>query len=148
MVHCLFATPRWTDWKSQASGHMLGPARQIRFSVDLTAFAPAVFLMFAVWLPPALLAQPVAPPPTITLIQITAPSTTTYTGQSLQLTATAVHPDGTTSDVTRSAAWASSDSTIAAVNGLGSVAATSAGTATLSASYQGKSATITLTVVA
>jgi RHS repeat-associated protein len=64
-----------------------------------------------------------------------------------QLTATATYSDGTTSDVTSSAAWSSSDDAIAQVTN-GTVTATAPGSATIAATLETFSATATVTVTA
>ena len=75
-----------------------------------------------------------------------APSTATVApGGAVVLTATAKFADGTTSDVTTSAAWSSSDDKIANVSA-GNVKGVSAGSATIVASFAGFTGTATITV--
>jgi uncharacterized protein YjdB len=65
----------------------------------------------------------------------------------VQLDATALLSDGTTVDVSSGATWSSSSAT-ATVSTAGLVTAASAGTATITASFGGQTATVTLTVTA
>ena len=59
------------------------------------------------------------------------------TGSVISLTATATFSNNTTQDVTTSATWATSNSAVANVNNLGQVTAISAGSATITATFQG-----------
>ena len=69
------------------------------------------------------------------------------TNQSSQLAATASRSDGTTPDVTNTATWSSSNPAIATVtNGL--VQAVAVGTATITATYDGRTANATVTISA
>ncbi len=63
-----------------------------------------------------------------------------------QLTAIATLSDGTTQNVTSATTWQSSSATVATVSTGGLVTAVAAGTATITATYQGKSATLGITV--
>lgn len=83
---------------------------------------------------------------TLTSITITGPSTLTSSGQQGQLTATATFSDGSKQDVTTSATWQTSASSIATVSGSGVVTAVGSGSATITASYLGKSATFSVTM--
>ncbi len=69
-------------------------------------------------------------------------------GATQQLTATASYSDGTTADVTSTAAWSSSAATVASVNSIGMVTADAAGSATISASLGGVTGTDPLSVTA
>ncbi len=88
--------------------------------------------------------------PTIVLqsIQITPGAPSVAAGLSQQLTATARYSDGTTKDVTNSAAWSSSNTSVATVSSSGSVTTNAQGSTTISASYSGVSGRTTLTVTA
>ena len=62
------------------------------------------------------------------------------------LTATAHYSDDSTDDVTSDASWSSSDEAVATVSSSGLVSAVAAGTATVTASYQGQTGTSDITV--
>ncbi len=79
-----------------------------------------------------------APEPTLTAVRVSGTSTTVQTGQSIQFSATAVYSDNSTKDVTGAASWSSSNSAVAAVRS-GTVSGVAAGTAQISASYNGVS---------
>lgn len=63
-----------------------------------------------------------------------------------QITATMTYDDGTTQDVTSSAAFSSSDATIASVSAGGLITAEALGSATIAVSESGQSATVSVTV--
>ena len=67
-------------------------------------------------------------------------------GMTEQYTATGSYSDGSTKDLTGSAAWASSATGVAAVNATGVVAATAPGTTTITASDSGQTGTAGLQV--
>ncbi|MBC7093899.1 Ig-like domain-containing protein, partial [Candidatus Bipolaricaulota bacterium] len=67
-------------------------------------------------------------------------------GQTQQLTVTAQMSDGSSQDVTTQASYTSSNSSIASVSQSGQVTANSAGAATISVSYQGKTASVSVLV--
>jgi trimeric autotransporter adhesin len=75
-------------------------------------------------------------------------SNTGGTAQSVPLSATAVSVGGISTDVTSTAAWASSNSGIATVDATGKVTAVAAGTATISATSGGAAGQATVIVVA
>jgi hypothetical protein len=75
-------------------------------------------------------------PPTLVSIIVTPASIVVTAGNSAQLTATAYYSDGSTQNVTSSASWLASPSTIAVVNA-GLLTGSSAGTATVTASANG-----------
>lgn len=83
---------------------------------------------------------------TLTSITITGPTSLTTSGQQAQLAVTARYSDGTTQDVTASAAWQSSATGTATVSASGVVTAVGSGSATITVTYQGKSATFAVTV--
>jgi trimeric autotransporter adhesin len=86
--------------------------------------------------------------PTISSIEIAPPSTTVGVGtQYSSFIVTAVRSDGTTSDVTTTATLSSADTSIAQVSGH-TVTGVKAGSTTITATYQGKTATAKVTVTA
>lgn len=85
-----------------------------------------------------------APVPTLTAIQISG-STTVGAGASIQLTATGTYSDKSTNNISSSVTWASSQYSVAAVQG-GSVTGVNAGTANITASFNGVTASTTVTV--
>src|SRR5579871_1263081 len=70
-------------------------------------------------------------------IAVTSPNPSLAVGQSEQLTATATYSDGSTKDVTTSAAWSSSATAVASVNGSGLLTPLEAGSVNVQASYSG-----------
>ena len=86
-------------------------------------------------------------PITVATVSVTAPSTSVTTGQTLQLTA--VVRDAAANVLTgRSLTWSSSASSVANVNANGLVSALTAGAATITATSEGKSGSIAITVTA
>ncbi len=83
--------------------------------------------------------------PTLTSIEISPPNPSLATGTSLPVVITAVYSDGSTRDVSSSATVTSSDTSILTVSGA-TLTGVKAGTATITATYQGKTATATVTV--
>jgi len=67
-------------------------------------------------------------------------------GQSVQLSATAVRPDGSTRSVTTEAAWQTSNVTVAIVSPIGLVTALAPGQAEIRASYEGQSGSLGVSV--
>jgi len=103
-----------------------------------------LFIATACGAPPP---QPSPPsPPTVISIAISGTAALTAVGQTSPLTATATLTDGTTQNVTNSSTWVSSSSAVATVSGAGLVTAVAAGTATMTAAYQGKTGTLSITV--
>ena len=84
--------------------------------------------------------------PTVTLIVVTGTAALTDKGQTSQLTATATLSDGTAQNVTNSALWQSSIPATAAVSNTGLVTALAIGTPTITATHQGKSGTLALSI--
>lgn len=68
-------------------------------------------------------------------------------GGTQQLTATGNYSDGTSHDLTSTATWASSATAVATVDSQGLVTAVSAGTTTITASYQSVTGTAGVTVI-
>src|SRR5437870_3897203 len=87
--------------------------------------------------------QPPAPVATVTL---TPASATVNEGQTLQLTATLKDANGNTL-VGRSITWSNSNPSAAGVNGTGLVTGVTAGSATITATSEGKNGTSAITVV-
>ena len=85
------------------------------------------------------------PAPTLQSISVNPATTSIGEGQTAQLNCQALFSDSTTQDVTNSAAWSSSNETVATVQN-GVVNALSAGTATTTASYEGYSDTSTINI--
>jgi hypothetical protein len=82
---------------------------------------------------------------TITGIEISPSAATIAPGSKVSLTATANYSDGTSVDVTASAAWKSSDPSVAGA-AAGSVSGVAAGTATITAEFGGAIGSATITV--
>jgi hypothetical protein len=87
---------------------------------------------------------------TVSSITISPGPSSVISGMQKAFTATATFSDNTTADVTESAVWASDKTTVAAladnVNQPGQIVAVDSGTASLTATFGGKSATVTITV--
>ncbi len=94
--------------------------------------------------------------PTLTTLSITPPGAMLVINQTQQLQATTVYSDGTSANETFAATWTSSNMAVADVSnggggpggggGRGAVTALTAGTTTITASYMGKTASVTITV--
>ncbi len=89
------------------------------------------------------------PPPTVTLqsIVVTPGSLTAGVGGGHQLQASGTYSDGTKKDLTATATWASSSTSVAAVTAAGVITGMSAGSSTISASSGGVSGTDTVTIL-
>jgi len=74
--------------------------------------------------------------PSATIQSIVISGTAPAKGASVQFTATGTFSDGTTKDVTSTATWATSDSTIATVSAVGLVTGVGDGTVSITATYQ------------
>ena len=85
------------------------------------------------------------PAPTVVSLAVTG-DTTIKVDETSQLQATATMSDGTTQTVTNSSAWASAATGIATVSSTGLVTGVSPGQAPITATYQGKSASVTMEV--
>jgi uncharacterized protein YjdB len=89
------------------------------------------------------------PAPTLQSIQISPTNPSVAAGTSIQFAATAIYSDNSHSDVTTEVVWNSSGATIATVGAAtGNAAGLTLGSSTLSATFQGHSATTKLTVTA
>jgi hypothetical protein len=85
--------------------------------------------------------------PTIAGLTVTPSTMSLIVAQQGSAVATAVYSDASTANVTKMAVWTSSNDKIATVNA-GQITAVSPGTATITATYDGQSGTITVTVTA
>lgn len=79
--------------------------------------------------------QTTTPPPQVTLqsIQVTGGTANLVVGQTVQLKATGSYSDGSSKDITSSATWSSSDSTLATVSSAGLVTAVASGSVSVDA---------------
>ncbi len=85
--------------------------------------------------------------PQLLSLQVTPTNPSVAAGTSVQLTATGIYSDNSHADVTTQVSWTTSNTAVATVGAsTGTVRGIAAGTATLSVSLQGLSATTTLTV--
>jgi trimeric autotransporter adhesin len=89
---------------------------------------------------------PVDAAPTLTSIEISPPNPILVTGTTLPVVITAVYSDGSTKDVSSSSTVTSSAAAYVSVSGT-TLTGVHPGTATITATYQGKTATATVTVV-
>jgi uncharacterized protein YjdB len=85
---------------------------------------------------------------TLTAVNVTCTPTSIAAGVTSQCTATATYSDGSTQNVTSAATWTTSASGVATVSQLGQVSGIAAGTADITAAYQGQSDFETITVTA
>lgn len=85
-------------------------------------------------------------PPAIVSIAVSASNPSLPMGDSEPLTATGKFSDGSTQDVTQSATWQSTPSTIATISGSGTLTGVGKGIAQATATYQGASGNVTITV--
>ncbi len=88
---------------------------------------------------PAVTTPPAVTPPTATVssIAVSTPTSSSFiAGNTTQLSATATLSDGTKQDVTTLASWQSMNTAVATVSAGGLVTAISAGTTTITATYQ------------
>ncbi len=87
-------------------------------------------------------------PASLTSITVTPVNPTVTAGGTQQFTATGIFSDGTTSNLTSSAVWASSSTTTATINAAGLATAVKAGSTTISATVGSVTGSTTLTVTA
>jgi len=92
-------------------------------------------LMVAAAYAAALVACSNSTSPSATLQSVVINGTAPAKGASAQFTATAMYSDGSTRDVTSTATWATSDSTIATVTAVGVVTGVTDGTASITVTY-------------
>jgi trimeric autotransporter adhesin len=86
--------------------------------------------------------------PTPSALSLASTTGTLTVGAATQLQATATNTDGGRADVTASSTFTSSSSAVASVNPSGFVTAVAVGIATITATYEGKAATVAITVTA
>jgi hypothetical protein len=79
--------------------------------------------------------------PTVSSVVVSGSTTLTSIGQTVQLTATAMLSDGSIQSVTSTAAWQSSNASVATVSPSGLVTAVASGAVTITATLQAKSGT-------
>jgi uncharacterized protein YjdB len=84
--------------------------------------------------------------PAIVSISVAASKPSLAMGESEPLTAAAKFSDGSTQDITQSAAWLATPSTIATISSSGTLTGVNKGTAQATATYQGASGNLTVTV--
>ncbi len=82
--------------------------------------------------------------PTFSDFTVTPASSSIYNMSTAQFIATATYSNGTTADITSLATWTISDSSVGYVNASGLVFMTSIGNVVISANYNGKTHTVTL----
>src|SRR6185503_8249045 len=82
------------------------------------------------------------------LIEVTPTAPSIANGTSLQLAATGIYSDGTKQDLTAQASWSSSDNAVSTVANTGVATGAALGTATISADFDGKTGSTSLTVTA
>ena len=85
--------------------------------------------------------------PTVNTVSVSPTTASIIAGTTQQFTATATYSNGSTSDVTASANWASTDTTVASVNSAGLATGNSSGSAAISAMLSELSGSATLKVV-
>jgi hypothetical protein len=86
------------------------------------------------------------PPPVLKSIQVNPGTASVAAGVSQQFTATGKYSDGSSHDLTQSATWTSSDTTIAASSSGGMTNTKTPGTVIITATFSGVSGNATLTV--
>src|SRR6202789_981736 len=87
--------------------------------------------------------------PTLQSLEVSPTNPTVAAGTSVQLAATAIYSDGSHTDLTAQAAWSCSGTAVATIGApTGKPVGVDAGSATLTASFQGQSASTTLVVTA
>ncbi len=91
--------------------------------------------------------QTTNPPPTVTSIQVTGATANPVAGQIEQLKAVATYSNASTGDVTATAAWTSSNTTVATVSSTGALDAKAAGQCSATAKIGGVSGSFAVTVV-
>src|SRR5438094_582144 len=87
----------------------------------------------------------VCPPPAVASVDVTPPSASVQAGQTVQLTATPKDANGAPLSG-RTVTWSSSNTSVATVSNSGLVSGVTPGTATITATSEGKSGTSTITV--
>jgi hypothetical protein len=90
--------------------------------------------------------QPAGPPPTLVSIAVTPANPTNVVGKTTQFAATGTYSDNSTQNLTSQATWASSQTSVAAINTAGLASALTAGTSTISAMLGTVSGSTLLTI--
>lgn len=85
---------------------------------------------------------------TVTSISVSPSTASVAAGATQQFTANAIYSNGTTSALTSSVTWTSSNTAVATISSAGLATGVAAGTATITAAADGYTATATLTVTA
>ena len=111
-----------------------------RLALLFSASAAVAFAMNACELP-----RTVSTTISVTQVIVTPPAATTLVGQTVQLSATPEDASGNPLSG-RAVLWATSQTNVATVDGNGLVSALAAGTATITATSEGRSGTAALTV--
>ena len=88
------------------------------------------------------------PAPTLTSIAVSATAQSLAMGLTLQFTATGTYSDSSTKDLTATASWSSSKTSVATISSAGLASAVALGSTTISATSSGVTGTSTLTVTA
>ncbi len=86
--------------------------------------------------------------PALSSITVTPASINVHQGATVAFTAEAQYANGSTAQITKSATWSSSQQSVASVDNTGLATAATAGSSTITATYQGISDSANLTVVA
>ncbi len=89
----------------------------------------------------------VTPPPTLVSVVLTPANPSVQAGNTAQFKATGTFSDGSTTDITSSATWSSSDTTLATISGSGLAMAAAIGRPRVTATSGSVSASTTLIVV-
>jgi hypothetical protein len=105
------------------------------------------FLMAAVACSGSSSPTPANPSPTVTSVTITGTPSLNGGNLTSQLIARATLSDGTLQDVSTLATWSSSNPAVATVSPSGLVTAVTIGTTNISAAYQGKTGTLSVSVL-
>jgi hypothetical protein len=90
---------------------------------------------------------PASPSPTVTSVSITGNPSLNGGNLTSQLIARATLSDGTLQDVSTLAMWSSSNPLVSTASAIGLVTAVTLGTTTISAAYQGKTGTLSVSVL-
>ena len=96
-------------------------------------------LLLVVFLQPAL-----SQVQTLSSLSISPNQPSVVIGGTTQLTASATYSDGSTNDVSGSVAWTSADSRVVSISGSGLASGSATGNAAITASYQGQTASTTI----
>jgi uncharacterized protein YjdB len=122
-----------------------------RHSADIIGFRVGIltcawFLMFTVLTVAVTSCKGFFIGPTLTTVTVTPATPSVTVGNTQQMIATGTYDDGNTDNLSDSASWTSSDTTVASVSSTGLVKGISEGTATISATSGAISGSTTVTV--